>query len=426
MKENKTHENEVQEKENYENKTHENETKENPKKNIKNIADESKSGEGGQDGKNKGEEKQKKAKTDKEGNPVVPFWVELKRSIFNFDAYHIFVTAGWKRGIIYLLKLVCLYTVVFSVVVTGFLLSKIPQGVADFKEYVPNFSYSQNTLQANENNEATYPNFAGEGTFLVVNTGELSQEKLEEYENKIKLYSLGILVTKNNIFIKNSTIGSDVQQESLEKYIGKLNSGDFTKQDLVNKLDKLNYAGIAVCIFMVAFVTMYIVMLFTLIMDLIILTLMVNILAFIFGMRAKVEGSFGIAVHATTLSVILLLIYSIANLLTGFTIKYFNVMYDGISYVYAITALILIRQLLIKQKNEIGKIVKDLKQDLTDSLKPKDKSDDIDENADDHVKVNDSEKKGESEENKSNNNDNDNGKNKDEKLANNAINNFKG
>jgi Sec-independent protein translocase protein TatA len=51
----------------------------------------------------------------------------------------------------------------------------------------------------------------------------------------------------------------------------------------------------------------------------------------------------------------------IVNLFTGFTIKYFEIAYNAIAYIYIITAMLMIKSDLIKQQIEVGKIVEEQK-----------------------------------------------------------------
>ena len=54
------------------------------------------------------------------------------------------------------------------------------------------------------------------------------------------------------------------------------------------------------------------------------------------------------AASAISLSVILNLIYIIVNVLTGFTMEYFQIMYTLISYIYMISAILIMRSNLIR------------------------------------------------------------------------------
>ena len=48
--------------------------------------------------------------------------------------------------------------------------------------------------------------------------------------------------------------------------------------------------------------------------------------------KMKASALVNISIHAMTLPIVLLLAYAVVLLTTGFEIKYFNIMYRGISY----------------------------------------------------------------------------------------------
>ena len=66
----------------------------------------------------------------------------------------------------------------------------------------------------------------------------------------------------------------------------------------------------------------------------------------------KYKATFNMAVSAVTLPLILNVIYTIANLITGFKINNFELMYDLIAYVYMMVAIMFIRTEIIKKNIE--------------------------------------------------------------------------
>ena len=49
----------------------------------------------------------------------------------------------------------------------------------------------------------------------------------------------------------------------------------------------------------------------------------------------------------------------IVNILTGYTVKYFNVLYMAIACIYVIAAILIIRSDIIKQQIELSKIMQE-------------------------------------------------------------------
>lgn len=107
------------------------------------------------------------------------------------------------------------------------------------------------------------------------------------------------------------------------------------------------------------------------------------IIARICGIKLKFGNAFNLAIYAITLPTILLAIYMIVNILFGIEIKYFSLAYDAITYIYIITAVLMLRADLIKQKIELTKIIKEqekVKEEVKEKEeKKKDKNDENDE-----------------------------------------------
>lgn len=109
-------------------------------------------------------------------------------------------------------------------------------------------------------------------------------------------------------------------------------------------------------------------------------------------MNLNIGKSFNIAVHALTLSLILNMIYIVINTLTGFTIKYFQVMYTAIAYIYIITAIFMIKSDYNKRNIELQKI-KSEQEKIRDELNLKEEEKKNQKEKDD-VKNRDKEKEG--------------------------------
>ena len=72
-------------------------------------------------------------------------------------------------------------------------------------------------------------------------------------------------------------------------------------------------------------------------------------------MKIKYSASFSMGVHALTLS-ILNMVYIIINGFTGWTVKIFQFMYTAISYIYIVTAILMIKTDYMKRQAEVEKI----------------------------------------------------------------------
>ena len=134
---------------------------------------------------------------------------------------------------------------------------------------------------------------------------------------------------------------------------------NFTKQEIVDYVENLNIVSISASIYFVMFVYLFIIYFISILIDVLILSVLVLIISRISRIRLKYAPSFNIAVHSITLPVLLNLIYIIVNLLTGFRIKYFQLMYNTISYIYVIVAILMIKTDFINRQLELIKLAEE-------------------------------------------------------------------
>ena len=310
-------------------------------------------------------------KTKKQG-----FFKSVKNSIFNFDSYQEFALEDMKKGIGYFLKLLVIFSIIVSIIFSVLQVTKTIPTVKNFiANDLPNFSYSNGILNVESDDAVTIDKIA-DNVLVIADTKDLDETKIKEYKDKIDLYDVGILILKDKIYIKNSLSSEGIQEMPMSNLGSIYGKNEFTKQDVVNDINSVNMISLCISLILTVFLGFFITYLIISILDIIILALLSNIIAMLLRVRMKVSALVNISVHAMTLPVILLLIYVIILLTTGFEIKYFNIMYRGISYVYVITAIFLIRSNLIKQKMELKTIIqkqKELKEQMEEKEKEKEK-----------------------------------------------------
>lgn len=77
------------------------------------------------------------------------------------------------------------------------------------------------------------------------------------------------------------------------------------------------------------------------------------------NLRIKYKAAYNIAVYSLSLPILLNLIYAVINILTGYTISYFSIMYMAITCIYIITAILMIKADVIKKQMELSKIIQE-------------------------------------------------------------------
>ena len=330
-------------------------------------------------------------KTKKQG-----FFKNVKNSIFNFDSYQEFAMQDMKKGIFYFLKLSILFSVVISIVFAALQVTVTVPTVKKFIEGdIPNFSYSNGTLDLQSEEPVTIDKIADD-VLIIADTKELDDAKINEYKDKINLYEIGVLILKDKIYLKNAYTLSGIQEMKLSDIESVYGKSEFTKQDILNDMNSINMISLCISLAFTVFLGFFLIFVFMSILDIIILALLSNIIAMLSRVKMKASALVNISIHAMTLPIVLLLAYAVVLLTTGFEIKYFNIMYRGISYIYVFTAIFLIRQNLIELTTIVQK-----QQELKKELEEKE-TEEPKENKDDN-KSNDKKDEDKKEENKDNN-----------------------
>lgn len=298
---------------------------------------------------NKNEENIKQEKTKKEG-----FFKKVLKSIKDFDKYEDFGLEGIGKTSVYLLQLVAIFTLVVTLMSVYKFSNSLNDAVTYFSENIKTLSYENGILEVNSNEKielGSEENITGK---IIIDTAELSDDKIEEYKEEIKKQNNGILLLKDKMMIKNEMLSS-ITETSYQDFLSQYDINSMDKQTILNFL----YSN-KMQIYMTVFITMYIYMfaiyVASVLVDALVLGALGFIVARIMGMRIRYGANFSMAVHALTLSIILNMLYVILNGFTGYTIKYFQFMYTAISYIYIITAIFIIKSDYIKRQGEVEKI----------------------------------------------------------------------
>ena len=126
-----------------------------------------------------------------------------------------------------------------------------------------------------------------------------------------------------------------------------------------------NIAVINSTIYLSIFVASYIIYTISTLIDVLALSLLVIIISKMAKISLKYSQCLMIAIYSITLPIIVNLIYLTANILTGFYMPYFQIMYTLISYIYIVAVILIMRSDLIKKKElikatiEINKLEKE-------------------------------------------------------------------
>lgn len=293
------------------------------------------------------------------------FFQRLKKSVFELEDYGFFL--GEKLSVAF--KYMFLLTLLISLLVTcsiSFMMTKmLNKGLNYLENEFPEFSYSNGILDVTEYKEGYDSEF--DFKIIVDTESEVNSEKIKEYKNKLYQASNGVILLKDKfVFSFNgselensytSLINTQAENIEIENEV-KLEN----KQEMISELNKLGISRIVITYSLIIFLGLVFANLMFILSDVFVLTLLGLISAKICGVNFKIDPMMTLSIYALTLPVLLDTILDIILLTTGFSVPYFEAIRMLIAYIYVIAAIFMIKYDLIKQREELQKIIEVQKQ----------------------------------------------------------------
>ncbi len=143
----------------------------------------------------------------------------------------------------------------------------------------------------------------------------------------------------------------------------------------------------------ISLVYLFIIYTLEILIDVLLLSVVGYLVTKIVNVKFKYRSIFNMSIYALTLSILLYLIYTIVNIFTMFTVKYFDIAYNAIAYIYMITAILTIKSDLIKQQIELQMIQKEQKKVKEENREEKEKKEEKENSKKPEDKENKKEKK---------------------------------
>ncbi len=309
-----------------------------------------------------------------EKNKKVPFFIKAKRAICNFDKYQLFAEEKTRDAIKYFLKMLLLVTVIITIMVLVYFIQVIGKVKNIVSNELPDFKFEDSSLVIEgENKQFIKSDAMGYVSFII----DSEKENLSEIENTGSQTVIAFL--KNKVAIKNFE-GTETSVSYLELN-NKIQILDLTKDGIIQLL---NNKWLYVIVFIVSYIYFYFTYGISILYDIFLISIIGWLVSRLINVRFKYKVIFNLSVYSLTLSIILYALYLIVNVITGFTIKYFDIAYNGVAYIYLITAMLMIKSDLLKQQIELAKIMNEQKkvnqetsnQDKEDGEKETDNKDD--------------------------------------------------
>ena len=289
------------------------------------------------------------------------FFKKVKLSILDFDGYQNLAAEKISRTIGYLVLIMLLFSVVISATYTF----KGYQLVNQVKDYISTeiaeiqYENYELTIIPNSGEAVTEINVEDVFPFkIILNTQEIDEEKIQESIDQLAKEENALLLLKDRLVLK-----SEISTKLLETSY-KTISETYT----INKLDKDETLAILsgplvhqfmLLFFVTAIFYMFILYFSSILVDILLLFVLAYIVTRIAGLRLKYSAIYNIAAYSLTLPVLLNILYFVVNAFTGFTIRYFQIMYTAVASIYIITAILMIKSDVIKQQVELNRILEE-------------------------------------------------------------------
>ena len=286
------------------------------------------------------------------------FFKKVIKSIKDFDKYEDFAIEKGSDAIKYFIKLLLIFCIIIAVAYTYNIVKNASKVYTSLKEKIPTFSYENGELKTDNDEVTIIEDYGTTIGSIIIDTKTESKNVLEDYSEQISKYGSAVIFLKNGFVVVNSNING----QAAYKYTDLLSSYNIqsgNKEQLINYIDGLSIISVSVTVFLMMIIYLFIAYFITTILDVLILTFLGYVSSRIFRIKIKMGVAFNIAVHAITLPMLLNLVYIVVNLFTGFNIKYFQIMYYAISYIYVIVAILMIKTEFINRQAELIKIAEE-------------------------------------------------------------------
>lgn len=282
------------------------------------------------------------------------FFKTVLKSIKDFDKYEQFGLEGMGRTCLYLLQMVAIITIIVVAVLIYQFSTTMQSAVIYFNDNVQEMSYTDGILKVNSNQKLEVDTNSTIAQKIIVDTSDLTDEQIEQYRTDLNDLNSGIILLKDKILIKNEMLTA-ITETTYTDILSQYNITNLDKQSVLDYI-YANQSQVYISVAIVEFIYMFAIYLTSILMDTLVLALLGLIVSRIAGMKIKFSACFSMGVHALTLPIILNILYIILNAFTGYTIKYFQIMYTAISYIYMVAAILIIKSDYIKKQMELDKL----------------------------------------------------------------------
>ena len=277
----------------------------------------------------------------------IPFFKKVIICIKDLDKYNLLISEKLSRSIIYFLELM----IIFTLIVAGVITYKTSNLITETSNYiannVPDFTIDKEGLKLDSEEAFIIENTDNVKVKIVLDdkteTEETYQEQINEYDGDL------ILMLKNKVIL---IINGNKMEMTYDNLLGSDETETINKNNIISLFND-NKVQINSIIYIYIFAITYFVYTILTFIDALALSLLVIIISKMARISLKYSQALIIGISSLTLPIIINLIYTCVNLINGFYMPYFQVMYTLIAYIYIVAVILIIRSDLIKKKQLI-------------------------------------------------------------------------
>ena len=283
------------------------------------------------------------------------FFKKVWYSITKIEKYPNMSAQGFGKATSYLAKIIAILAIIISLGMVYQAHNMIKEGVGYLENSFPDFSYKDGILDVSSEGSITISaedSYVGE---TIIDTKTDDDAVKNEYVNKVTNAGGGIVILKDEIRIKNSSVAGVISY-SYKETIDKMGITQFNKQDVINYVQSGQMVSLYVSVFLTNFIYAFMMFLLDGLVSALFLSVFGYFAAWLARIKMRYVAIFNMAVYSLTLSIILNMIYLGINIFIPFEMQYFQVMYVTVAAIYLVAAIFILKSEFIKKQMELMKI----------------------------------------------------------------------
>lgn len=305
------------------------------------------------------------------------FFKKIYYSITKFEKYAEMSAEGTASAFKYLSILMLIFSIIVSSGLAIELYNTINSGINYIQNEISEIKITDGKLSIDSIGPIKIYSQIHAIDQIIIDTQTESEDKINEYINSIPADNTGIVVLKDKAIVKANETNQKVEydyKEILSKL--NLNKDTITKQDIINYFTGSGAITIYTMFFIFMTVYVFVLYLISVLVDTLLIAVLGNITVLFTKLKLKFSAVYNMGVYALTLSILLNAIYLAINAVTGFELKYFQIMYTSIAYVCLVAAIFMIRLDFEKKQAELIRIMeeqKKVKQEMQEKKQEREK-----------------------------------------------------